>query len=87
MCSQIDPVTRGLQGEEDCLYLNVYVKSTKPHTPLPVMVWIHGGGFYYGSGDDILYGPDYLLRKDIVLVTINYRLGVLGEETIENFIV
>ncbi|XP_058807485.1 esterase B1-like [Phymastichus coffea] len=78
MCCQLDPASRCVMGSEDCLYLNVYVKCVKPNIPLPVMVWIHGGAFYYGSGDDLLYGPDYLLRKDIVLVTINYRLGVLG---------
>ena len=43
------------------------------------MVWIHGGGFSSGSGSTELYGPDYLIEQDVVLVTINYRLGVLGE--------
>lgn len=43
------------------------------------MVWIHGGAFMVGSGNDDIYGPDYLMRKDIVLVKINYRLGVLGK--------
>jgi len=42
------------------------------------MVWIHGGAFYMGSGDAVFYGPDYIMRKDVVLVTLNYRLGVLG---------
>ncbi|XP_051164406.1 esterase E4-like isoform X3 [Leptopilina boulardi] len=42
------------------------------------MVWIHGGAFLFGSGNDDLYGPDYLLKRKIVLVTINYRLDVLG---------
>lgn len=42
------------------------------------MVWIHGGGFYEGSGDPTFYGPDYILKKDVVLVTLNYRLGALG---------
>lgn len=42
------------------------------------MVFIHGGGFKLGSGDDLIYGPDYLLQKDVVLVTLNYRLGALG---------
>jgi acetyl esterase/lipase len=43
-----------------------------------VMVWIHGGAFITGSATSILYGPDHLLTEDIVLVSINYRLGVLG---------
>jgi len=44
----------------------------------PVMVWIHGGGFYVGSGDSSIHGPDYIVEKDVVLVTLNYRLGCLG---------
>jgi len=39
---------------------------------------IHGGGFIIGSGDAAWYGPDYIVQKDVVLVTLNYRLGVLG---------
>ncbi|XP_069696461.1 esterase E4-like isoform X1 [Periplaneta americana] len=69
-------------GDEDCLYLNVYT----PRLPadgeatelLPVMFWIHSGGWVAGSGSSDLYGPQYLLDKEIVLVTINYRLGPLG---------
>jgi carboxylesterase type B len=43
------------------------------------MVWIHGGGFYAGSGNSNFYGPDHLMSEDVVLVTINYRLGALGQ--------
>jgi len=42
------------------------------------MVWIHGGGWFTGSGGTQMYGPQYLLDKDIILVAINYRLGTLG---------
>ena len=42
------------------------------------MVWIHGGGWFTGSGGTQMYGPQYLLDKDIILVTINYRLGIFG---------
>lgn len=42
------------------------------------MVWIHGGAFYLGSGDAFFYGPDYIIQKDVILVTLNYRLGPLG---------
>jgi len=42
------------------------------------MVWIHGGAFNVGSGDATFYGPDHIIKKDVVLVTLNYRLGVLG---------
>jgi hypothetical protein len=46
-----------------------------------VMVWIHGGGFYMGSGNTQINGPDYLMAGDVVLVTFNYRLGALGKAT------
>lgn len=62
-------------GKEDCLYLNIY-GVPNPHKLLPVIVYIHGGGFFFGSART--YGPAYLLQKDVILVTIQYRLGVLG---------
>ncbi|XP_061704123.1 juvenile hormone esterase-like [Cydia pomonella] len=65
-------------GSEDCLYLNVYTKTLTPPHPLPVMVWIHGGGFYTGSGNSDFYGPDFFMAHDVILVTFNYRLEVLG---------
>jgi carboxylesterase type B len=43
------------------------------------MVWIHGGGFILGSGDRDIYGPDFLVDENVVVVTFNYRLGVLGK--------
>ena len=42
---------------------------------LDVMVWIHGGGFQFGSGNAFLYGPDYLIPENVIVVTFNYRLG------------
>ncbi|KAL0880402.1 hypothetical protein ABMA27_002837 [Loxostege sticticalis] len=71
-------MTLELVGSEDCLYLNVYTPQMTPDKPLPVMVWIHGGGFYGGSGDDDPYGPDFLVPNGVILVTMNYRLEVLG---------
>jgi para-nitrobenzyl esterase len=61
--------------DEDCLYLNVY---TPPHVgrKLPVMVWIHGGGFTDGESDT--YDPNRLVPNGVIVVTINYRLGLLG---------
>lgn len=44
------------------------------------MDWIHGGGFICGSGNDDVYGVDYLIQKDIIIVTLNYRLGCLGSQ-------
>jgi para-nitrobenzyl esterase len=63
---------------EDCLYLNIWTgaKSAKDH--LPVMVWIHGGAFTRGSGATDSYDGENFARKGVVLVTINYRLGVFG---------
>ena len=66
--------TGNVIGFEDCLYLNVY--STQSKEALPVLVWIHGGGFTAGAGN--WYRPDYLLDFDLVVVSINYRLGALG---------
>lgn len=63
-------------GKEDCLYLNIYT-PTLNSSELEVIFYIHGGGFTFGSGQTI--APDYLMaRKDIVFVSINYRLGPLG---------
>lgn len=65
---------------EDCLYLNVYAPADAgPQARKPVMVWIHGGGFVIGSGAQSIYDARALARRgDVVVVTINYRLGALG---------
>lgn len=52
--------------------------NIEPNEKLPVLFWIHGGAFIGGSGNDGLYGPDFLIEKRVILVTSNYRLGVLG---------
>ncbi|KAL7302333.1 hypothetical protein TKK_0004996 [Trichogramma kaykai] len=83
-CTQFDIPYKRPGGSEDCLYLNVFTKRIKPDQPRPVMVWIHGGAFNLGSGDNMLYGPDYYMRKDIVLVTLNYRLGIFGFLNLED---
>jgi para-nitrobenzyl esterase len=64
---------------EDCLYLNVYTPANaKSGSKLPVMFWIHGGGYSGGSASEPRHNGDFLPAKGVVLVTINYRLGVLG---------
>lgn len=63
-------------GKEDCLWLNVFTRDLVLKKRRPVIVWIHGGNFVRGSAAD--YEPDYLLDEDIVLVTIQYRLGMFG---------
>ncbi|MBO4825465.1 MAG: carboxylesterase family protein, partial [Lachnospiraceae bacterium] len=67
------------QYEEDCLYLNVWTPAAEPDAKLPVFVWIHGGGMVAGSGCEVVCeGIGFAKRKDIVVVTINYRLGFYG---------
>ncbi|CAG9787650.1 unnamed protein product [Diatraea saccharalis] len=78
-CPQYNVITKQVEaGSEDCLYLNVYTPNLKPSVPLPVMIWIHGGSFSCGNGNDDVYGPEFLIRHGVILVTINYRLEVLG---------
>ncbi len=48
------------------------------------MAWIHGGGFFAGSGNPDIYGPEYFMDFDVIVVTINYRVGALGFFTLEN---
>jgi len=67
-----------LRGQEDGLVVNVNTPDLKSQKLLPVMVFIHGGGFVSGSGTRALYGAEYFMDKDIVMVSINYRLSVLG---------
>jgi len=61
---------------EDCLYLNVWTPKGASHAP--VMVWIHGGAFRFGSGEGPIYDGAAFARDGVVLVTLNYRLGALG---------
>ncbi|CAL8073630.1 unnamed protein product [Orchesella dallaii] len=83
-CPQYDETTEKVTGSEDCLFLNVFtpyipgggrgIQSARPL--LPVLVYFHGGSFTTGSAD--MYGPKRFMRHDVILVTVNYRLGVLG---------
>jgi para-nitrobenzyl esterase len=63
---------------EDCLYLNVAAPEWPPKAKLPVMVWIHGGSNTAGSGETAGFDERTMPKRGIVLVTLNYRLGVLG---------
>ena len=64
--------------DEDCLYLNVWTAAESADARLPVMVWIHGGGFTQGSGSMPSFDGEALAAEGAVLVTLNYRLGVFG---------
>ncbi|WP_148615020.1 carboxylesterase/lipase family protein [Nocardioides rubriscoriae] len=64
-------------SSEDCLYLNV-VRPDDDDRDLPVVVWLHGGGFFAGNGGTAATEADALVERGIVLVSVNYRLGRLG---------
>jgi len=66
-----------VMGDEDCLNLNVYTPKVDKKKR-PVMVYIHGGAFITGGGSSSTFGAAYIVENDVVLVTMNYRLGALG---------
>jgi len=63
---------------EDCLYLNIWAPRAQKSRKLPVMVWIHGGGYYGGTGSQSNYDGASLTKRGVIVVTINYRLGIFG---------
>ncbi|XP_046610855.1 esterase E4-like [Neodiprion virginianus] len=76
-----------LFGDEDCLYLNIYtprIPKSKNSTLLPVMVYIYGGQFKFGTSTPERWSPRFLLDKDVVLLIPNYRFGILGFLTTGN---
>ncbi|KAJ9588465.1 hypothetical protein L9F63_018198, partial [Diploptera punctata] len=80
-CPQVDEIFRLYKGNEDCLFLNVFTPQLNPvsnNSLKPVMVWFHGGGFNKGSSSSEIYGPDFLVAEDVVIVSFNYRLGPFG---------
>ena len=73
-----DMIFQDAGASEDCLYLNVYTPATRTKSKLPVMFWIHGGGYSGGSGSEPRHVAIFRRSMGVVLVTINYRLGVFG---------
>ena len=73
-----DMVFRDPGPSEDCLTLNVWVPAGKNAAPLPVMVWIHGGGFVTGGSSEPRQDGEHLARKGVIVVSMNYRLGIFG---------
>ena len=63
---------------EDCLYLNIWTPAKSAEDKLPVLFWIHGGGFFGGSGSEPEFDGEGFCRRGVILVTINYRLGAIG---------
>ncbi len=76
VCPQVQLVP-GPQSE-DCLALSIWTPAWSANDKLPVMVWIHGGGFQLGAGSTGVYDGEALAAQGVVLVTINYRLGIFG---------
>ena len=79
-CPQIGAIDTGVpqtSTDEDCLFLNVYTPLAASHRTLPVMVWIHGGALVGGAGS-IYDGSVLAARGNVIVVTINYRLGAFG---------
>lgn len=74
-----DMVFQDASESEDCLSLNIYAPAdAMPKAKLPVMVWIHGGGFAGGSSSEPRHNGNFLPGKGVILVTCNYRLGIFG---------
>ncbi|XP_063830438.1 esterase FE4-like [Ostrinia nubilalis] len=68
-----------LIGQEDCLSLNVFTPlNVAPDSKLPVLVHIHGGGYFENSASRGTFGPEFIVRKDLILVVMNYRLYIHG---------
>lgn len=63
---------------EDCLYINIWSPARSAEEKLPVLVWIYGGGFSFGSSSDPVTRGEHLARKGVIVATINYRVGSLG---------
>src|SRR5688572_17814156 len=77
-CMQAGSVPGSLPPSEDCLFLNIWTPTTRADEKLAVMVFLHGGGFTNGASDVRFFWGDALARKGVVVVSLNYRLGVLG---------
>ena len=81
MCPQYTRDGSEIIGQEDCLFLNIYVPEivfNNIEIKVPVMVWIYGGALLIGSNTFEEYGPHEFMKKDVIVVTVNYRLGPLG---------
>lgn len=91
-CPQPADASNLQQQSEDCLTLNIWTPGIDADSPKPVMVWLHGGGFIQGGARQTgnssrpLFNGEDLARNDVVVVTLNYRLGALGFLAHESFI-
>lgn len=82
VCLHRAPRNTDLVGSENCLYLNIYTPILENKSnllkKLPVILFLHGGGFQTGSGNSDFYSPEYLVQEDCIVVTCNYRQGPFG---------
>ncbi len=76
-CPQGPGMTGVFITSEDCLFINIY-RPKNITTPVPVMVFLHGGAFDIGSGSEIQYDGQRLAERGVMVITVNYRLGILG---------
>lgn len=76
-CPQFSLLLNRIQGDEDCLFLNV-ATPTNIRAQLPVVVAVHGGGLQFGNGEISFLGPELINRENVIFVSFNYRLNVLG---------
>ncbi|KAM3844497.1 cholinesterase-like isoform 1-T2 [Vipera latastei] len=69
----------GKPHSEDCLFLNIWVPHPQPSVSVPILVWIHGGGFTVGSGSSFLYnGSTLAATENVIVASMNYRVGIWG---------
>ena len=74
-----------IEGDEDCLVVNVWMPENANQTALPVMVWFHDGAYCYGSGDQKPQNFVELLKQNVIIVSLNYRLGAFGFFSLGNY--
>jgi para-nitrobenzyl esterase len=73
-----DMIFRDAGPSEDCLYLNVWIPEAHPQAPVPVMVWVYGGGFKAGATSEPRQDGANLSKRGVIVVSMNYRLGIFG---------
>ncbi|XP_038210085.1 juvenile hormone esterase-like [Zerene cesonia] len=85
VCPQKNTVYHASLMNEDCLFINIYVPANRKNKLMPTLVNIHGGAYSILSGNiDFIYGPQFLLQKDIVYVSMNFRLHAFGFLSLDN---
>ncbi|XP_061706645.1 juvenile hormone esterase-like [Cydia pomonella] len=78
-CPQVEEYNNTIMGKLDCLHINIFVpNSASIDNYLPVMIHIHGGRFQFGCAARDVHGPRFIVRHDVILITVNYRVGPYG---------